>query len=618
MKPLRHLRNLLFLVYIIPFFFLGCDVFINDGDSSSLVAPGGYFYMTDQASNSIIMLNSQLSELKRWSLNMVSPDTSSQGIAFDGKNIWISLAGNEDQLLQLDLSGDTLAVVKSLEAPPQAHGTVRGIAWDGRYLWVLNSGSSTYNLSPALYQINPSTGAIMNGGGLGVMVPTLSPRGLTYANGYTDVYGRGIPAALYYTDKDKDKIYSYNISIPLFDSLFSAIVPPRGTSYVYETGITFDGQYFWIINSSSTADFLYKISYDGHEESRFELPYSEPGSIAWASYDVRAGNPPEITGVSPGSGAIGENIIVDIMGTGFRQGAGLSANFGSGITVNSLTYVSGTELRADISISPSAEVGKRNLIVTNPNGVTAKKDAIFEVTAVHTEPYLWVIVQDLATSTIDTLYKIRIRDTAIVQKWSTGSVSGQPAQGIAANGNHFWISVSGTDRRIYQVDTTSTTLIPSNPLPPVGGTLRGICWDNNYLWGVTSDTSKGLGRIIRFDPVGSAILDTILAPGREPRGITFADGDLYCNDKDIDSVFIYNKSTQKWTSVFATPTPPGGTTSNRFATGMTWDGTNFWIVNSTGNFDYIFKLSKTGAVLMYFEAPRIGPGNPTGIVYTSN
>jgi len=618
MKPLRQLRNLLFLIYIIPIFFFGCDIFINDGNNSTQVGPGGYFYITDQASNSIIMLNTQLKELKRWSLSLISPDTSAQGIAFDGKNLWISLSGNEDQLLQLDLSGDTLAVVKSLDAPPQKHGTVRGIAWDGNYLWVINSGSSTYNFSPALYEIDPKTGAILNGGGLGVPIPSPSPRGLTYAKGYTDVYGRGISAGLYFTDKDKDKVYFYNTSTPFFDTLFSAIVPPRGTSYVYETGIAFDGQYFWIINSSSTADHLFKVTYDGHEESRFDLPYSEPGSIAWASYDVRSGSPPEIMGISPTSGALGETINVDITGTGFRQGTGLSADFGSGISVNSLNYISGSELKANISISTSANVGKRSLTVTNPGGVTAKADSIFQVTAIHTEPYLWLIVQDATTTTIDTIYQIRISDTTVVKKWSTASVSGQTAQGIAFDGTHFWVSVSGTDKRIYQVDTTSTTLIPSNPLPVVGGTLRGLCWESNYLWAVTSDTSKGLGRIIRFDPVGSAILDTILAPGREPRGIVFVDGDLYCNDKDIDSVFVYNKLSQKWTSVFATPTPLGGTTSNRFATGMTWDGSNFWLANSTGNFDYIYKLSKTGIVLLYFQAPRFGPGAPNGIVYTSN
>jgi hypothetical protein len=612
MKAILRLRNILFLTYIIPILFLGCDVFINDGNSGTSIGPGGYFYITDIASNSIIMLDSQLKEMKRWSLNAVSSDSSTQGITFDGKNIWLAVAGNEDALLQLDLSGDTLVVIKSLSAPPSKHGTVRGIAWDGNNLWVLNSGSATYTMSPTLYEIDPNTGAQLQT----IVVPDPSPRGLTYVNGYTDVYGRGLAAGLYYTDKDKDKIYYYNNLIPGFDTLFSAIVPPRGTSYVYETGISFDGQYFWIINSSSTADHLFKVSYDGHQESRFDLPYSEPGSVVWSSYDVRAGSPPAISGITPGLGALGETINVDITGSGFRQG--LSADFGSGIIVNSLTFVNGTELKANITISLTASVGARTLTITNPGGVTTKADAIFQVTAVHTEAYLWLISQDATTTTIDTLYKIRVSDTTVVKKWVASSPTGQTAQGIAFDGTHFWVSVSGTDKKIYQVDTTSSGLVWSTQLPAIGGTNRGLCYEANYLFEISEDTSKGVGRIIRFDPINKMILDTILAPGKSPRGIVFVNGTLYCNDKDIDSVFTYNKVSQTWKSVFATPTPLGGTTSNRFATGMTWDGTNFWMANSTGNFDYIYKLSKTGVVLMYFQAPRFGPGSPTGLVYTSN
>ena len=618
MKAMLRLRNILFLAFIIPINFLGCDVFINDGNSSTLIGPGGYFYITDLGTNSIIMLDSQVKELKRWSLNAVSPDTSAQGITFDGKNIWIALSGNEDELLQLDLSGDSLVVIKTLSAPPSKHGTVRGITWDGTYLWVLNAGSSTYTLSPSLFEVDPNSGAIINGGGLGVVVPDPSPRGITYVKGYTDVYGRGLASGLYYTDKDEDKIWYYNNLIPGFDTVFSAIVPPRGTSYIYETGISFDGQYFWIINSSSTADHLYKVSYDGHEESRFDLPYSEPGSIVCSTYDVRAGSPPSIYSVTPASGALGETINVDINGTGFRQGSALSVDFGSGITTNTITYVSGSEIKANISITNSAAIGKRSVTITNPGGTSTKADAIFEVTAIHMEPYLWLISQDATSTTIDTLYQIRISDTTVVKKWSTSGTSSQTAQGIAFDGTHFWVSFSGTEKRIYQVDTTSSGLVGSNPLQAIGGTIRGICFQTGYLWAVSEDTSKGLGRIIRFDPVNKTILDTILAPGKSPRGIAFVNGVLYCNDKDIDSVYSYNIVSQTWTSKFATPTPPGGTTSNRFATGMAWDGTNFWIANSTGNFDYIFKVSKTGVVLSYFQAPRFGPGSPTGLVYTSN
>ena len=114
------------------------------------------------------------------------------------------------------------------------------------------------------------------------------------------------------------------------------------------------------------------------------------------------------------------------------------------------------------------------------------------------------------------------------------------------------------------------------------------------------------------------MLDSIPTPGVEPRGIAFVNGQLYCNDTSLDTVYVYSTLNQRWTGAFATPTPPGGTTSNRFATGMTWDGTNFWIANSTNNFDHVFRMSPTGTVLQYFAAPSIGLAQLTGLVYTPN
>jgi len=610
MKALLQLRNILFLAYIIPGLFLGCDVFVNNGNSTSLIGPGGYFYITDKASNSIIMLDSQVNEVKRWSLYSVTPEASTKGITFDGKNIWVSISTPEFEILKLDLSGDSIVVVKTIKVSPATSGTIEGIAWDGVNLWAVNEGSSSLNIAPSLYKIDPSSGTIS----YSTTLPDPSPRGLTYSKGYTDVYGRSLPAGLYFTDKDKDKIYYYNTSIPFFDTVFSAIVPPRGSLYVYETGITFDGQYFWIINSSSTADHLFKVSYTGTQEARFDLPYNEPGSIVWTSFDVRVGS---IISVAPGSGALGETINVDIQGTGFKQG--LTVDFGSGITIDSVSFISGTEVKAKINISSSAVLGNRNITISNPNGVSIIAKDIFQVTAVHTEPYLWLIVQDITSTTIDTLYQIRISDSTIVKKWSTAPVSSQTAQGIAFDGTHFWINASGTDKKIYQVDTTSSSLVASNPLPAISGTNRGLCWYSNDIYEVSSDTSKGLGRIIRFDPVNKMILDTILSPGIEPRGIVFADGNLYCNDKNTHAVYEYNYKTQAWTLVFNTPIPPGGSaTSGRFETGLTWDGSNFWMANSTGNYDFIYKISKTGTVLKVSPAPRLGPGVATGLVYTSN
>lgn len=152
--------------------------------------------------------------------------------------------------------------------------------------------------------------------------------------------------------------------------------------------------------------------------------------------------------------------------------------------------------------------------------------------------------------------------------------------------------------------------------PPTAGTLRGIAWNNGTMWLAVSGT--GSAKIYNLNPTTGAVLDSINTPGVEPRGIAFVNGQLYCNDTSLDMVYVYSTLNASWTGAFATPTPPGGTTGNRFATGLTWDGTNFWIANSTNNFDHVFRLSATGTILQYFTAPGVGLAQLSGLVYTPN
>src|SRR4029077_7380044 len=57
------------------------------------------------------------------------------------------------------------------------------------------------------------------------------------------------------------------------------------------------------------------------------------------------------------------NLSLSLAGTNFQ--ASPSCSFGAGITVNSCTYNSSTQLTANISIASNATVGARNVTVTN-------------------------------------------------------------------------------------------------------------------------------------------------------------------------------------------------------------------------------------------------------------
>ena len=90
---------------------------------------------------------------------------------------------------------------------------------------------------------------------------------------------------------------------------------------------------------------------------------------------------PTVTGVSPNTEAQSVTVSVTVTGTGFVAGASLATVFsGTGVTVNSTTYVSATSLTVNITVSASAPNGTHTITVTNGDGCTATSGSIFTVT----------------------------------------------------------------------------------------------------------------------------------------------------------------------------------------------------------------------------------------------
>jgi hypothetical protein len=91
--------------------------------------------------------------------------------------------------------------------------------------------------------------------------------------------------------------------------------------------------------------------------------------------------PPTLTSVNPNSGAQGQNLSsVILTGSNFQSGA--TCLFGAGITVNSCTFNSATQLTASITISSTAALGSRNVTVTNPDSQSSTLSNAFSVTAI--------------------------------------------------------------------------------------------------------------------------------------------------------------------------------------------------------------------------------------------
>ncbi|RLD18857.1 MAG: hypothetical protein DRI36_00390, partial [Caldiserica bacterium] len=74
---------------------------------------------------------------------------------------------------------------------------------------------------------------------------------------------------------------------------------------------------------------------------------------------------PTITSLSPDKGGQGATRIIDIYGSDFQ--AGCTADFGDGITVNSVNLIDATHIVANITIDVLATVGTRDVTVTNPD-----------------------------------------------------------------------------------------------------------------------------------------------------------------------------------------------------------------------------------------------------------
>lgn len=75
---------------------------------------------------------------------------------------------------------------------------------------------------------------------------------------------------------------------------------------------------------------------------------------------------PTVTSVTPNTGTRGQTLSPVITGTNFTGASAVS--FGAGITVNSYTVNSATQITADITIAADATPGARDVSVTTPGG----------------------------------------------------------------------------------------------------------------------------------------------------------------------------------------------------------------------------------------------------------
>ncbi len=171
---------------------------------------------------------------------------------------------------------------------------------------------------------------------------------------------------------------------------------------------------------------------------------------------------PSVTAASPSAlpqGASSQTIT--ITGTGFDSGPALAASFsGTGITVNSTTYVSATSVTANITILGTATTGARNLTLTNGDGSSATKTGAFTVNAAPT-------VTSTSPSAGDrgaTNYDVTTTGTNFV----SGAAATFSGSGITVNSTTF-VSATSVTANITILGTATTGARSVTVTNPDGG-----------------------------------------------------------------------------------------------------------------------------------------------------
>jgi PKD repeat protein len=98
-------------------------------------------------------------------------------------------------------------------------------------------------------------------------------------------------------------------------------------------------------------------------------------------FTVTIPSPPIVIGLSPNHGGLGQTLDVAISGTGFYGASAVVFRSGLGVTVNSFTVDSQTQITANLAIASTATIGPRDVSVTTPRG-TGTLTGTFEVTGV--------------------------------------------------------------------------------------------------------------------------------------------------------------------------------------------------------------------------------------------
>ena len=165
------------------------------------------------------------------------------------------------------------------------------------------------------------------------------------------------------------------------------LVAVNGTNFVSGAVASFSGTYV-VVNSTSfvsstqlTANVtIHGVAAFGARDVTVTNPDGGAGTcVGCFTVASSSGSPPTVTSTNPPSSLRGvSNILITVNGTNFVTGAVASFS-GTYVVVNSTSFVSSTQLTANVTIHGVAAFGARDVTVTNPGGASGTCIACFTV-----------------------------------------------------------------------------------------------------------------------------------------------------------------------------------------------------------------------------------------------
>jgi methionine-rich copper-binding protein CopC len=248
--------------------------------------------------------------------------------------------------------------------------------YEGGSVTVLVTGSQT----------NFTTGVTSASFGGGIVVTGLTVVDLEHAKVTVSIPG-STPVGSYnvtLTTAGESATILGGFAVTLGNPVLTAVAPPTGHQGDTNLSVSLTGQFTNFVNGTSTASFgagitVNSLTVSSATSAAASITISPTATLASRTVTVTTGTEvasinggftvlaglPSLVSATPGSAQAGAttNVVVTGAFTSFQQNA-TTVSFGSGVTVNSVTVASATQLSANITVDPNAYTGTRDITVT--------------------------------------------------------------------------------------------------------------------------------------------------------------------------------------------------------------------------------------------------------------